>query len=141
MKLFMDNNIFLDTSGLFAFLVRNDDKHKKASTIIHKSVKNSIHLITTDYIIDETATLLKARGFTQIIPSLFNGIMSSKACRIEWMDQDLFNMTKAMFLRYYDQRWSFTDCFSFIIMKNLGIMDALTKDSHFLEAGFTPLLK
>ncbi|MFQ5686472.1 MAG: type II toxin-antitoxin system VapC family toxin [Candidatus Scalindua sp.] len=137
----MANNMFLDTSGLFAFLVKNDEKHKKASTIIRKSVKNGMHLITTDYIIDETATLLKARGFTQIIPNLFDGIMSSKACRIEWIDQDLFNMTKAMFLRYNDKKWAFTDCFSFIIMKKLGIMDALTKDSHFLEAGFTPLLK
>ena len=137
----MANNMFLDTSGLFAFLVKNDDKHKEASTIIQKSVKNGMHLITTDYIIDETATLLKARGFLQIIPNLFDGIMSSKACRIEWMDQDLFDMTKSMFLRYNDHQWAFTDCFSFIIMKNLKIINALTKDSHFLEAGFTPLLK
>lgn len=137
----MSNSIFLDTSGLFAFLVKNDNKHKEASRIIRKSVKDGTHLITTDYIIDETATLLKARGFTQIIPNLFDGIMSSKACRIEWMDQDLFNMTKAMFLRYNDHEWAFTDCFSFIVMKNSAIMDALTKDTHFLEAGFTPLLK
>jgi len=137
----MANNMFLDSSGLFAFLAKNDDKHKKASIIIRKSVKNGVHLITTDYILDETATLLKARGFMHIVPNLFDGIMSSKACRIEWMDQDIFNMTKAMFLRYKDKSWAFTDCFSFIIMKNLGITDALTKDSHFLEAGFTPLLK
>ncbi len=137
----MANNMFLDTSGLFAFLVKSDNKHKKAGAIIRKSVKNGIHLITTDYIIDETSTLLKARGFTQIIPNLFDGVMSSKACRIEWMDQDIFNMTKAMFLKYNDHEWSFTDCFSFIIMRNSGITDAITKDSHFLEAGFTPLLK
>lgn len=87
----MMNSMFLDTSGLYAFLVKNDNKHEQASTLIHKSIKNKTPLITTDYIIDETATLLKMRGFSQIIPNLFDGIMSSKACRIEWMNQVLLH--------------------------------------------------
>lgn len=137
----MANNVFLDTSGLFAFLVKKDVKHRKASSIIHKTVKDGGYLITTDYIIDETATLLKARGYGHITSNLFDGIMSSKACRIEWMDQDFFHKAKAMFLKYNDHKWAFTDCFSFVVMKSSGLKNALTKDTHFLEAGFVPLLK
>ncbi len=63
-----------------------------------------------------------------IIPNLSDGIMSSKACRVEWMDQDLFSLTKVMFLKYNGKKLAFTDCFSFIIYEDLGIMDALTKN-------------
>ncbi len=52
-----------------------------------------------------------------IIPNLFDGIMSSTAWRVEWMDQDLFSLTKPMFLKYNDRISAVTDCFSFIIMK------------------------
>ena len=36
---------------------------------------------------------------------------------------------------------SFTDCTSFLLMKELGLREALTKDAHFAEAGFVPLLR
>ena len=36
--------------------------------------------------------------------------------------------------------YSFTDCVSFVVMKELGLHEAVTKDGHFKEAGFTALL-
>ncbi|KKM23596.1 hypothetical protein LCGC14_1613600 [marine sediment metagenome] len=30
--------MFLDTSGLFAFLIKNEDKHSSASSMIQKTV-------------------------------------------------------------------------------------------------------
>ena len=40
-----------------------------------------------------------------------------------------------------DQRWSVTDCASFLIMEELGITDALAYDRDFAQAGFRPLLR
>jgi len=136
----MNSNLFLDTSGLFSYLVIQDDKHQNASAIVKKMVHHKYHLITTDYIIDEMATLLKARGYSKYLPNLFDGILFSKACQIEWMDQDYFHQTKAMMLKFQDHRWSFTDCFSFVVMKKKNLTQALSKDAHFREAGFRPLL-
>jgi predicted nucleic acid-binding protein len=39
------------------------------------------------------------------------------------------------------KKWSFTDCTSFVTMRELRIADAFTSDRHFLQAGFTPLLR
>ena len=40
-----------------------------------------------------------------------------------------------------DQRWSVTDCASFLIMEERGITDALAHDRDFVQAGFRALLR
>lgn len=40
-----------------------------------------------------------------------------------------------------DQRWSLTDCASFLIMEERGITDALAYDRDFEQAGFRALLR
>ncbi len=45
-----------------------------------------------------------------------------------------------LFKRYSDKRFSFTDCTSFVIMKQFGLMEAFTNDRHFEQMGFTALL-
>ena len=39
-----------------------------------------------------------------------------------------------------DHEFSFTDCVSFVVMKELRLVDALATDKHFCIAGFNPLL-
>jgi predicted nucleic acid-binding protein len=96
--------------------------------------------VTTDYVLDETATLLKARGHRHQAGAFFESIFRSTACRIEWMDPEQFRETERSFLKHEDQSWSFTDCFSFRVMHLLRLRDALTTDKHFREAGFNALL-
>jgi len=36
-----------------------------------------------------------------------------------------------------DKDWSLVDCASFVVMRELGISEALTTDRHFEQAGFT----
>lgn len=45
------------------------------------------------------------------------------------------------FLHYRDKSYSFTDCTSFVLTKELGLREVLTADHHFRQAGFVPLLK
>lgn len=39
-----------------------------------------------------------------------------------------------------DKEWGMTDCISFVVMQDMGIIDALTTDDHFRQAGFRALL-
>ncbi|MDP7134637.1 MAG: PIN domain-containing protein, partial [Planctomycetota bacterium] len=39
-----------------------------------------------------------------------------------------------------DKGWSLTDCVSFVVMQERGLVDALTTDLHFQQAGFRALL-
>jgi predicted nucleic acid-binding protein len=137
----MGNEIFVDTSGFYALLVKGDDRHVKAEAALREAKQRKRRFVTTDYVLDETGTLLKARGFVHLLAPFFHKVLASQACRIEWTDPDRFHKTQAFFLKHLDQAWSFTDCLSFHIMKELRLRYALTKDAHFQEAGFVVLLK
>jgi predicted nucleic acid-binding protein len=136
----MAREALVDTSGFYALLVKADAAHKPAREVIDRAVKNKSLFVTTDYILDETATLLSARGYGHLVPEYFESVFSSKACRVEWMNPERFGKTRSFFQKHKDHVWSFTDCFSFVLMKEQGIHEAVTKDSHFKEAGFIPLL-
>ena len=58
---------FADTSGFYALLVMRDPMHARAKAILAESARSGGRFVTTDYILDETATLLKARGDSQLL--------------------------------------------------------------------------
>jgi uncharacterized protein len=136
----MTGKIFIDTSGFFALLAKRDNMHAKAADVFRNAREHKTRFVTTDYVLDETATLFRARGLGDLAPRFFEIVMAASVCKIEWMDQELFSSTAAFFNKHDDQEWSFTDCFSFVIMKQLRLSEALTKDGRFSAAGFVPLL-
>jgi predicted nucleic acid-binding protein len=46
---------------------------------------------------------------------------------------------RAWFFRHRDKDYSFTDCTSFVVMRELRVKEALTTDRHFRQAGFLSL--
>ena len=56
------------------------------------------------------------------------------------MDGDLFQEAIALYDRAADKSWGLVDCASFAVMRHENILDALTYDRHFQQAGFQPLL-
>jgi predicted nucleic acid-binding protein len=40
-----------------------------------------------------------------------------------------------------DKEWTLVDCTSFILMHGRGLLEAITADHHFEQAGFVRLLK
>ena len=137
----MARETFVDTSGFYALLVQKDDRHEEACRMVREAALQKNRFVTTDYVLGETATLLKARHLAHLLDVFFEIVLSSPACLIEWTDAARFQDVQAYFLKHLDQSWSFTDCLSFRVMRDLRLRDAFTKDIHFEQAGFTALLK
>jgi uncharacterized protein len=137
----MANELFIDTSGFYAMLVKSDDRHAAVQRVLRDARRRKRGFVTTDYVLDETVTLLKARGHRHLMAPFFEKLDASQAFRIEWMDSDRHYDVRAFFLKHADQAWSFTDCLSFRVMNQLRLRDALTKDSHFEQAGFKALMQ
>lgn len=54
----------------------------------------------------------------------------------EWIDPQRAEKARRWMFRWRDQEFSFTDCTSFVVMKERRIRRALTNDRHFKQAGF-----
>ena len=131
---------FVDMSGFFALLAKQDPAHGNAVQWLAQVRSKRLRSITTDYILDETATLLKARGCPELISVFFEFVSPSQALHIEWISPERFHETQNFFVVHRDHEYSFTDCTSFIVMRELGLRESLTTDKHFREAGFVSLL-
>ena len=137
----MEREVFVDTSGFYALLVAGDEQHQRAEQLLKRARQKRSRFVTSDYVLDETMTLLTARKFGHLVEPFLQATLHSSACRIEWTDPERFTETAGFLLQHQDHEWSFTDGLSFVLMKKLRLRDALTKDAHFEQAGFVALLR
>ncbi len=136
----MAADVFVDTSGLYALGDRRDPLRAAAEQRVVNRVSSGARLVLTDYILDEACTLAKVRAGSQAALRLLQLVEHSEGFRIEWIGPDRFETAKAYFRKHADHDYSFTDCTSFVVMRELHLRDALTSDHHFAEAGFRGLL-
>jgi predicted nucleic acid-binding protein len=57
------------------------------------------------------------------------------------LSEDLYADALTLFRSRGDKEWGLTDCTSFVVMRHMGIREALTTDHHFEQAGFRALLR
>jgi hypothetical protein len=132
--------VFVDTSGLYALVDRRDSRHTLAREIVIGLVKAGRRLVVTDQIVAESATLANARSGAHVALRVLDLVEQSAGIRIEWIGPARFDATKTFFRRHADHGYSFTDCSSFVVMRELKLRSALTSDGHFVVAGFDALL-
>ncbi len=96
-------------------------------------------LIVSDYVLDETATLLMNTKGGEVAASFLDEVLNSKSVRLIWVDPQLFHRAVRAFKSSGSRGWSFTDCTSFELMTELNIKQAFAFDRHFSEAGFNQL--
>ena len=134
-------DVLIDTAGFLALWDAGDEHHARAVRLQSELSRNKCGFLTTDYIVDETATLLLIRHSHAAAADFLASTLESKSLRLEWMDSERFLAAANIFRDHDDKEWSFTDCVSFAVMRELKIQDAFTTDHHFTQAGFAQLLK
>ncbi|MCX5814133.1 MAG: type II toxin-antitoxin system VapC family toxin [Proteobacteria bacterium] len=128
--------VFIDTSAWVAYFDKKDTNHESALKIWQQLKQEKAILCTTDYILDEMLTLLKIRANSDVALIAANAIMQSQSTEVIWVKEKLFMGALKLFKKYSDQRFSFTDCTSFEVMKASSIKKAFAFDSDFVKAGF-----
>ncbi|MGK7930987.1 MAG: type II toxin-antitoxin system VapC family toxin [Microcystaceae cyanobacterium] len=135
----MMTNLFLDASYLIALELTSDQNHQVTLNHWQSLDKKAIRLVTTSYVFDEVVTFLNSRSFHQKAVEVGQRLMTSKRVYFVQVDERLFLKGWDFFKQYKDKSYSLTDCISFIVMQELAINEALTFDSHFIQAGFRKL--
>ena len=124
--------IFVDTGAWFAAAVPSDPDHSAASRWL---AGNTEPLLTTDYVVDETLTLLRVRGEGTRALLLGEGFFNARLAEIYTLGEADIALAWEVFKRFDDKDWSFTDCASKAVIERLGIQQAFAFDHHFEQFG------
>ena len=132
----MARDVFVDTSGWYALIDRRDAGHVVTRDVVERLVREGSRLVTTDYILDESCTLAKARAGQEAALRLLDLLNGTAALDLEWIGSERFGRAEVLFRKYGDQAFSFTDCTSFAVMRERRIGEVITGDDHFRIMGF-----
>jgi len=124
--------IFVDTGAWYASLVPTDPDH---ATAVQWLATNHSPLLTTDYVIDETLTLLRARGERKRALLVGTRFFRHDLAEIHKITSADLTLAWETFEQFDDKGWSFTDCTSKVVMEQLGIKLAFAFDHHFHQFG------
>lgn len=123
--------IFVDTGAWYALLDRSCVEHSLA---VEFATQANQLLVTTDYVLAESLTLLRARRLHQEAIELGERLLSGRQAKLVWVTPDDVHKAWLLF-QYRDKAWSFVDCVSFAVIQRLGIRDAFAFDEHFKQLG------
>ena len=124
--------IFVDTGAWYASLVPTDPDYARAAQWL---ASNRSPLLTTDYVIDETLTLLRVRGERKRALLLGARFFHDGLAQIHKITNADLALAWETFEQFDDKDWSFTDCTSRVVMEQLNIRVAFAFDHHFKQFG------
>src|SRR5262249_34937195 len=130
--------IFADTFYYVALLNPNDRAHGRA---VAATASLTSKLLTTAWVLTELADAFPSIRLRLRCWNSIHTVLSDPDTQVVPMDQTLFDAGLALYGARLDKEWSLTDCISFVVMQREGIIEALTGDHHFEQAGFVALLK
>jgi predicted nucleic acid-binding protein len=131
--------LFVDTAGWMACADASDPAHSRARAQRDAAMEAGSVLVTTDYVMDETLTLIRVRLGLDAAEAWWQQVDGSSRLRWEWIDQSRADKARAVFFRHRDKSYSFTDCTSLVVMRELKLRHVLTTDDHFRQMGFQVL--
>lgn len=128
--------IFVDTGAIVARHVRGDSYATLAQKSWDQIRGGSTPLFTSSYVLMETLRLISWRAGFPFAALVGETIFRSGQLQIlrPSLEDELTALSLAR--KFADQRVSFTDCVSFVLMRSLGIRRAFTFDRHFDLLGF-----
>jgi predicted nucleic acid-binding protein len=126
--------VFVDTSGFYAFLDRNDPFHGEAKKLFLLARDEKWSLFTSSYVVHESWALIQARLGWEALEDWLGALLPM--CEIVWVDESLHKLGAARARQARERRLSLTDCVSFEVMDSRGCREAIADDEHFRKLGY-----
>ena len=133
--------VFADAGYWIALFNPRDALHAKA--IVASQTIQAQSIVTSQMVLAEFLNHYACMGsqFRQRAVEVVKSLQQApEVCIIQQTDEQF---TKALnfYAQRQDKEWGFTDCASFLIMQQRGILNALAYDDHFRQAGFIAVLR
>ena len=133
--------VFADTLYWVA-IARPNDPWSSAAKAARKTRRDAV-LVTTDEVLLEFATALSRGGpaIRRVAVQMVKAVQANPGVRVIEQTRAGFDLGLSRYEQRADKSYSLTDCISMNVMESEGIREILTNDHHFLQEGFTLLIK
>jgi predicted nucleic acid-binding protein len=130
--------MLLDTAGLLCLHDRVEAFHDLAVSAYRAATVR----ITHNLVLAEFVPLAEVRRLPrQAALAFVADLLGNPKIDIIWVDDVLHRAAMSLLAARPDKTYSLCDAVSFVLMKQRGVMDALTTDRHFEQEGYRRLLK
>jgi uncharacterized protein len=133
--------VFADAGYWIAILNPADALRVKAATL--SNALDPFQIVTSEMVFTEVLNSFSRREsvFRQAAAQFVKRSIDTPNIEVVPQTSGLFHQSLNLYEQRADKAWSHTDCTSFCIMQQLKIVEALTHDRHFEQAGFVALLR
>ena len=125
--------VFVDTSGLFAYLHKDDPANQRATAALRDVASSGIQLVTHSYLVSESISLVQRRLGWRALDVLMDALLP--LIEVRWVDGELHEQALGA-MRTARSSVSFVDWVSFALMRREGITRAFAFDADFERQGF-----
>ena len=137
------SDYFGDASYWIAQIDPNDEFHRQSQEYAVLIALENRRVVTTQLVLNEVlnprsgTTARQRRAAVELVDRI------GRDPQVDVVPQSPEQFDEALSLLrtvVNDKEWSITDCASFLVMRRLGIREALTSDRHFEQYGYDILL-
>jgi len=130
------DRLFVDTSAWFAYTNRMDPDHAAVRKVFREFKGR---LATSNFIFDETISLCIYRLGHEAARRVGSALLDAGTVDLIRVTPEDEQAAWTLLCNRADQRYSFTDCTSFELMRRLEMTTALALDEDFHTEGFRML--
>ena len=130
---------FLDTAYVQALVNPRDRYHRTAQSLLPQ-VRTASEVWVTEAVLVEIGNAL-SRDHRSEASTFIDLCYTTPNIKVVPVDTTLLRRALDPYRHRSDKTWGVTDCLSFVVMQDHGLVDALTMDDHFQQAGFRVLLR
>ncbi len=132
--------VLADTSYFVALYNHKDAFHQKAREWADIIDAEKITCHVTIPILFELGDGFARQNRRERGKSLIQNILHGSNFMLHAYSNSLYAKAFDLYVRSRDKEWGLTDCYSFQLMDEQNLTDALTSDPHFRQYGFNALL-
>jgi predicted nucleic acid-binding protein len=133
------SRIFVDTWAWYALADVADSDHVRARRLNEQLLARGYTFVTTNFVLSETVTLIRYHLHHQAAVrfwAMLHALVDAELVQLVRVTELHENAAWEIFERFADQKFSYTDCTSFAVMRDLGLQQVFSADHHFATLGF-----
>lgn len=132
--------VFADTGYWIAITNPDDELHESARLVVERL--GEFHIVTSEMVLVEFLNFMSKLGEYKrmLAVDVLREILNDPQVDVVSQTSQQFREAVDLYEARPDQRWSVTDCSSFLVMREMDITEALAHDLDFAQAGFAVLM-